>query len=457
MFPTPVWVPMRWPAEWRDPALLDLLRSTPVNCLILDWTDPKTYEGVVGPARAAGLALIGLIPPKADARAAAAAAEAMELTAIAGEQPVSSRLPFIHWAEKSRLDWSAPAPALAAADGVWPGVQLSERGTDAGPTGLPWIDSNGWFIRLARVRSDKPLWLSYAPPETADFIRPSSYALAIADAAAHGGQWVLALDPKLRAALADRGGIALDTWKTITEALAFFKAHADWRELAPLGSMGVVSSFSGDDEYFAGEILNLLARRGVPYRIFLKDHAATAPFQSLRGIVYADQEPPAEPIRKRLLAFVQTGGLLLAGAKWPDKSGAPSSDNYRRFNVFKIGKGRLAVAKDDAPDPYLVAGDAQLLLSYRNAPLRLFNTGTLNSFYTGSADGRRAVLHIINYAMRQFGHPVSVSFKRRYRAARIVTLGAQTPSPLEMRSTLDGGIEVHLPPFPIYAAVELEA
>ncbi len=457
MLPTPAWVPMKWPAEWRDPALLDLLRPTPVNCLILDWTDPKACKSIIGPARAAGLALVGLIPATADTHAAVAAAETAGLTAIAGEQPAPSRLPFIQWTEKSRLNWSAPAPAVAAADGVWPGVQSSERGTEAGPTGLPWIDANGWFIHLARARSDKPVWLAYAPPEKADFVRPSSYVLAIADAAAHGGHWVLTLDPKLRAALADRGEIAIATWKTITEALAFFKAHADWPELTPLGNVGVVSSFSGDDEYFAGEILNLLTRRGVPYRIFLKDRATTAPLQSVRGIVYADQEPPAEPVRKRLLAFVQAGGLLITGAKWPDKSGAPSTDTYRRYNVFNLGKGRLAVAKDEAPDPYVVAGDTELLLSYGSAPIRLFNTGSLNSFYTGSADGRRAVLHIINYAMRQFGHPVSVSFKRRYRSARLVMLGAWRPSVLETRPTLDGGIEVHLPPFPIYAAVELES
>ena len=29
------WVPARW--NWTDPATLDLLQGTPVNCLLLKW------------------------------------------------------------------------------------------------------------------------------------------------------------------------------------------------------------------------------------------------------------------------------------------------------------------------------------------------------------------------------------------------------------------------------------
>ncbi len=457
MQPTPSWIPMRWPAEWRDPALLDLLKRTPVNCLILDWTEPKAFEPVVGPARAAGFALVGLVPPEADLRTAARAAEAAGLAALAGAKPAASPLPFVCWTEKASMAWNSPSPILAATDGLWPGVNWGQGGHDAGPTGLPWIDSNGWYVQLARARvPQKTLWMAFEPPKD-DFVRTGAYILAVADLCAHGGRWVLTLDAKLSAALAARGDIAVRMWDEIAGALAFFKARAEWQELLPLGNMGVLSGFSGDDEYFAGEVLNLLTRRGVPYRVFLKDRAAGAPLGSVRGIVYADQEPPPEALRNRLLGFVQAGGLLVATARWGRPAGAPVSDTYRRFSVYSIGTGRLAVAKDEAPDPYVYSADAQLLLSHRNAPVRFFNTGTLNSHYTGSEDGRRAVLHIINYAMRQFGHPVSVAFTRRYRAARIWPLGASAPAPLELHRTLDGGVEVHVPPFPIYAAIELEA
>jgi hypothetical protein len=96
-------------------------------------------------------------------------------------------------------------------------------------------------------------------------------------------------------------------------------------------------------------------------------------------------------------------------------------------------------------------------MSHRNDLLRFFNTGTLNCYYTASPDGRKSVLQIINYAMRMFGSPVSIAFTRRFRAARIWKLEDTGSTPLELFPTEDGGVEIHLPTFDIYAAVELES
>src|SRR5260370_21229731 len=55
------WVPARW--NWTDPATLDLLRGTPVNCLLLKW-DPahapaiSTFAERAGERRVATLAII---------------------------------------------------------------------------------------------------------------------------------------------------------------------------------------------------------------------------------------------------------------------------------------------------------------------------------------------------------------------------------------------------------------
>ncbi|HWR51268.1 MAG TPA: hypothetical protein VN428_09185 [Bryobacteraceae bacterium] len=456
MQPSLAWVPMRWPSDWRDPALLSLLKGSPINCLVLDWAAANANNTLAEAARAAGLAIVGLLGAQAEAPVVAAA-ELAGLAALGSAEPVQTRLPVIPWEEKSRLRWDSASPVLAASDGVWPGVQLGQ-GEEAGPTGLPWIDSNGWWLRLARARApEKVCWVAAEPPADASFIRASHYALALADTYAHGGRLLLSLDPKLRAGLAARNESALDMWKAIMAALAFFTTHEEWAGLEPQGTIGVISSFAGEDEDFSGEILNLLARRGVPYRVYPKERAAAARFDGLLGIIYADRSAPEAALGARLQHFMENGGLLIAGAKWPNKPAVPSgTDVYRRFDVHKIGKGRLAVSKEDPADPFLVAGDAQLLLSFRNVPVRLFNTGTLNTFYTGTADGRRAMLHIINYAMRRFGHPASVAFTGKFRTAKMWTPEGPAKA-LDLAPTLDGGIEVHLPAFNLYAAVELEA
>lgn len=408
-------VPMRWPAEWREPAMLDLLQDTPVNCLVVD----SAADAVLAEARKRGLAL-ATIAGNGSAQAA-------------GITPVRTT------------------------DGVWPGIQWSSA-QSAGPTGAPWVDSNGWRVRLARARAHEGApWVTADPPKDQDFIRSANYALAIADTYAYGGRWVVSLDAKLRAGLAARGEIALDFWKAIAGSLSFFHAHRNWAQFEPVAPMAVVSSFSGPDEDFASEILNLLARRGAAYRVLLKEYAEGASLEALRAIVYADAEPPAPGLAKKLDAFARSGGMLIAGSKFRVGEGTPAgTDVYGRYHLHAVGKGRIAVARDESPDPFIVAGDAQLLLSHRYDPVRFFNAGTLVSYLTVSADGNRAVLNIVNFALRQFGHPVSIAFPRAYRSARMWTLGAAGPKPLETHPAEDG-IELHLPAFGVFAAIELEA
>jgi hypothetical protein len=148
--------------------------------------------------------------------------------------------------------------------------------------------------------------------------------------------------------------------------------------------------------------------------------------------------------------------LLVAGPKWPPTEGTPANgDPYKRYQVRRLGKGRLAVAKEETQDPYEIARDAHLLLSHRNDPLEFFNAASMNSYYTITEDRKKALVQIVNYSMRPAGHPVSVKFPERYRAARLWTLESKAPASLEVEA-VDRGVEIHLPPFSVYAAMELE-
>src|SRR5579863_2943829 len=92
------WTPMRWPDSWKDPALLDLLKGTAVDSLL------------IGPGE--------------------------EL------EPVRAR------AQRDGLQLTPPA-GVSLIKGEWPGVKMARgRNAGAGPTGVPWVNSNGWAIRL---------------------------------------------------------------------------------------------------------------------------------------------------------------------------------------------------------------------------------------------------------------------------------------------------------------------
>ena len=42
----PELIPMRWPAEWKDPSKLELLKGSPINCLVGDAPPPFPLGGL---------------------------------------------------------------------------------------------------------------------------------------------------------------------------------------------------------------------------------------------------------------------------------------------------------------------------------------------------------------------------------------------------------------------------
>ena len=398
---------MRWPGSWKSPSALALLNGTPINWLLVD--------------KDAGLAPV------------------IEQAKQAG----------LHVAEIA-----APPAGVALLKGEWPGVAMSRGGgTSAGPTGVPWVDTNSWRIRLeAARRPGADIWVD-APPK-GPRVFASSYRTAIADAAAYGGRWVISLDAPLAAAIADGKADALATWKGIAGTAAFFAARPQWPAYLPEAVVGVISDFAGDNEFLGQELLNLIGRTNQQYAVLVKTRLPETAFRGLRALIYADSQPPAAGLRKQILDFVSAGGLLITGPKWGIPPGAPATEEHPRYAARTLGKGRLAIAKADPDDPYVLASDSALLISHRYELLRFWNGGALGSYLTVAADRKRAVAHLLFYADRGPDH-VSVRILGRYRKASLWTTDRQESRPLEMEIQKDA-VELHLPVVSQYAAAELE-
>jgi hypothetical protein len=258
-------VPFRWPASWTDPGMVARFEAGPINCLVL--------ERPTGPI-----------------------AEAAQKSGLAVHEQT--------------------APGVVTLSGlVWPRIKpLSSAGRDqveAGPTGAPWIDSNGWVARLAAMRAPgKPVWLDFAsPPDLAP--GAAAYRLAIADAAAAGARWMINLDNPLSRALAAGDPAAAKNWRGILAAAAFFEKHRSWRQYRADGPLGVVSTFAGENEFFGTELLNLAARRNLLYRIIDRSTLQQASFSGLRAVLWADKDRPPADQAAELSAFAEGGGVLI--------------------------------------------------------------------------------------------------------------------------------------------------
>jgi len=402
------WTPMRWPGSWKSPSALGLLKGTPINCLLID--KDAALLPVIKQAKQAGLQVAEI---------------------------------------------ASPPPGVAVVPGEWPGVAMARGGgASAGPTGVPWVDSNSWKIRLeAARRPGTNIWVD-VPPKGAR-VSASSYRTAIADAGAHGGRWVISLDAQLAAGIGDGKPDAVAAWKEITGAAGFFSKRDQWATYVPEAVVGVVSDFAGDNEFMGQELLNLIGRTNQQYAVLLKTKLPKTLFGGLRAVIYADAQPPEAELRKQILDFVNAGGLLITGPKWGVPPGIPAKDDHPRYAARTLGKGRIAVAKADPDDPYILANDSALLISHRYELLRFWNGGAVGSYLTVAPDRKRAVAHLLFYADRGPDH-ASVRIAGRYRKVNLWTPDRPEPRPVEVEIQKDA-VELHLPAVSQYAAAELEA
>jgi hypothetical protein len=395
----PLLIPFRWPAEWRDPAALALLKGTPINCL----------AGTAPPPLATG------------------------------------EMPFV------KLDAERPPEGITLREGVWPRVvpATEDDAALAGVTGGPWVDSNSGGIRLEQAKAPgRQVWLTYSPPGAKEIVPPEDYVRPIAEAAAYGARWVITLDAHFAQGLGSRDERALRAWRQMMGALELFERRREWRGWQPFAALALVSSFEGEGRLLAEEFLSLAPRRHLALRIVLAADAATTSFDQQKAIIHLDSAPPEGEARTTLLRFAESGGTLFAPRGIVRTRPVATGQEHA---IHQLGRGRVITPLDKWEDPFALVRQVQLLLSIREDVVQVWNGGDMNSHYVSSPDGRRAVVHLIPYASGNT-LPVTIGVRKPYRSARVTTQTATRPVRLA-RGRL--GIEIPVGEFSGFAAVEL--
>jgi len=299
---------------------------------------------------------------------------------------------------------------------LWPGVRVSGNGAaEAGPTGAPWVNANGWLIRVSRfLDATKPVVLDTRP-----LAAGSSHVLAVADAMAYGASWVVSHSP--------------ETWPAVRAALLFFERNAAWRAWEPVAALAMIGEFAGADESIGGECLNLLARRQVGYRL-----AGPGDLAALNGVGAAAWISKQPVPYEKYLSWIRDGGTLIVRGE---------------ANSRAEGNGRVIGRAEAWDDVYAATAGIHLALTRRTDVLRLWNAGSFNSYYQMEPGGKRGVVHLINYAGNRGSDDASIWLARAWKRAALSTFDKQAP--LKTRAS-NGGIEIALPQLGVYAAIELE-
>jgi len=396
----PELIPFRWPVEWKDASRLELLKGTPINCLV-------------------------------------------------GDAPPRFSTGDLQFFPKDRL----PAD-IAVREGAWPRVLPAETKKDAaeaGATGAAWVDSNAGLIRLAQtMEPGKPVWLTTLPPGGREVVPLEEFARAVAEACAYGARWIVTLDARFRAELENRGEAGLREWNRVVSALNFFERHSEWRSWGPVAALAVVSDFEGDNKLMAEEFLVLAPRRHLAYRAIRKADVGKASLDGFKAILWLDGAPPAGEMREKFLEFARAGGLLISPR---GVVAGETKETFFNYQIHRLGKGRVAVPKEAWYDPFLLVAEVQLLIGNRENVVQVWNGGSMNSHLLASPNNDRAVAHLIHYSSG-LSQPVTLGFSKPYRSARVYTLNSEKV----VRPVRGGiGIEVPVGEFSAYAAVELEA
>src|SRR5690348_3400578 len=325
----PAWVPMKWPCgplgtalrskshtlsadlkgtldAWAQPGALELLKGSPINCLVVDWAygvpedsaQQQTVKNLVAVGNRLGISIVGKVTARGASGPAVDAARESGFSAILLETPATRNFDFptVLQFPRDKIDWESTTDIFCSTDNMWPGLNQDARKGEAivtGPTGVPWVNSNAWFSLLARgMAAGKTLWLDIDPPASSTGANSNQYCLAVADSQAYGSRWIISLDDTLRVGISQQNPQALGTWTRIVETAAFFVNHRDWDLFKSQGILAVVSDFRGDNSFLSGEVLNLLNRRQVQFRIVPRSRLSSASMQGLEAILWVDKEEP---------------------------------------------------------------------------------------------------------------------------------------------------------------------
>ena len=389
---SPDWVPSRWRSS--DLRSLELLRDSPVNCLLLErahWSAQFSSE-----AAKTGIATLGLVHPADELKELAAHTKAAGLAGIVFEGAFEdaavgparaalkdSGLAVVDLGYRTNMRLEGTEPVLGTMQGVWPGINATEDGTaKAAPSGAPWIDTNSGFLRFVRSISTARIWIAYAPPK--DTVIPlARYLQAIGDAAMVGARWVLALDAGFEKRLLAREEAALKDWRRITQLLRFYEEHREWRALPLYGQLALVQDVESGG-LVSGGILDMISVKHTPVRPVPSRLLSDQRMEGSRMAVNVDPTLLDEAKKEILRRFTRGGGTLLTappGWKFPPQR-----------------PGQITLDAEDIEKLDGIWKEVNSMTGRRNLGARLFNVSSILSSLSGPVSGKPLVLHMVNYS-----------------------------------------------------------
>ncbi len=329
-------------------------------------------------------------------------------------------------------DFTPPSTA-----GLWPGIRhppsVKGRGDEVTSASRePWVDANGYLAAWLRaLHPDRAPLLGYLPDRAAGLepdraVPFDTLELALIEAWAAGGNYLLSLEPRYQAALSRGEEKAKEAWTSLVRTSRWLRDNIRLFRTAPFDTVTALVE-SGEE---TAEIANLLYRRNASPALARADRPP-APSAARRALVAANIRPPSPEARARMLANAESGSTLVVAP--PAGTGASAnwwsgSSNAARLKLvrseadrdfYSLGRGQVVAYQRPVNDPSEFALDVIDIVAHRNRAVRLWNAPAVVALAAKGAAPGQAIMHLVNY-----GSPVDSEIQARiqgsYRKGQLI-------------------------------------
>lgn len=294
----------------------------------------------------------------------------------------------------AELGRAAPGKPVALKEGLWPGISrgpnVEGRGDEvASASREPWVDANGFWIAWLRALYPSRFPVLGYEADLEDRVAPfDTLELALIDAWVAGGNYLLAPEPRFRAALLSGEPKALAAVESLGRT-------ARWlRENVKLFRQPVFPTITllVEPTETTAEIANLMCRRSASPALAPAADPPAADPERIRVLVAVDLQPPAAPVRDRILEHAARGASVVVNGDWWRNSKLKPVRSQEDREFFSLGAGQVVAYRDAIADPSEFALDVIDVVTHRRRAARLWNAPAAIVTATG-----KGLLHCVNY------------------------------------------------------------
>jgi hypothetical protein len=303
----------------------------------------------------------------------------------------------------------------AVSRGLWPGIRSPAKQGDADVASAsrePWVDANGYLAALQKALGQSTL-LAYEYKDPDRGVPFDTLELALIEARVNGGNFVLSVEARYRAALLANDGKATEAWRSLARTAAWLRAN---EALFTRPTLPILTALV-EPGYPTSEIANLLYRRGASPALSAQVPAPDA--ARIQVLVAAG----LKTVPARAYDHAAAGAIVVTDSAPPKGWKIVKEDTDR--TIFAHGKGQVAAYHKRIQDPSEFALDCIDLLTHRRRAARLWNAPSAIPLATAGG-----LLHII-----QYGGPVENEIQARvqgiYKSAVLLRPEAP-PMPLKI-------------------------